>query len=95
MTIIGIVSDFFKTLILQKTKFKNGQHYFNNVDFLTKLVNISKIMLAIILTIKFKNIPIITVVSENFEVYNVRPNSKTLLKKSDTMRKVTLRKTER
>ena len=53
--------------------------------FLTKFVNISKIMLTIILTIKFKNIPIITVVSENFEVYNVRPNSKTLLKKSDTM----------
>ena len=53
--------------------------------FLTKFVNISKIMLTIILTIKFKNIHIITVVSENFEVYNVRPNSKTLLKKSDTM----------
>ena len=53
--------------------------------FLTKFVNISKIMLTDILTIKFNNIPIITVVSENFEVYNVRPNSKTLLKKSDTM----------
>ena len=42
-------------------------------------------MLTIMLTIKFKNIPIITVVSENFRVYNVWPNFKTPFKKHDTM----------
>ena len=52
-------------------KSENGQYYFHNIDFFGKIVNITKIMLTIILTIYSKNIPIISVVSSKFGAHSV------------------------